>query len=406
MTESGIGTFENQDQEWMSPRFKEVFGYRDDEVPNTSAWWQEHIFPEDLPAVLDSFHSHVEHQKPYDQIVRYRHRNGSTVWIRCRGLAIRNENGDVIRMLGAHTDVTPLKKAEASKASVDEQLANTQEQLQMALEAANIGLWDWDMVTNEERLSDTWLKILGLKREDISSTLDDWLTRLHPEETERLQATLNEHITGKTERFIAEYRMRHANGSWVWMESNGQVIERSSDNTPLRMIGTMQDITERVTMQKKVEEERYRAEQALKIKTEFLATMSHEIRTPLNGIIGMTDIILSSNLEPTHREQLDIVQTCSENLLSIVNDVLDLSKIEAGKMELDCAAFDPRQLTDSVLGMFHSQLAHGSVELNGLVSAHVPYALYGDETRVRQIIINLISNALKFTDQGEVSLYA
>ena len=104
---------ERQDQEWMSPRFKELFGYRDDEIPNTSAWWMENIFPEDLAVALENFGRHLEDPNhPYDQIVRYRHRDGGTVWVRCRGLAIRNASGKAVRLLGCHTDVTALKRAE------------------------------------------------------------------------------------------------------------------------------------------------------------------------------------------------------------------------------------------------------------------------------------------------------
>ena len=104
---------ERQDQEWMSPRFKELFGYRDDEIANTSEWWQANIFPEDRDVALDNFAKHLaDPHHPYDQIVRYRHRDGSTVWVRCRGLAVRNERGEPIRLLGCHTDVTALKRAE------------------------------------------------------------------------------------------------------------------------------------------------------------------------------------------------------------------------------------------------------------------------------------------------------
>ena len=103
---------ERQDQEWMSPRFKELFGYRDDEIPNTSEWWQANIFPEDRDVALDNFAKHLaDRNHPYDQIVRYRHRDGGTVWVRCRGLAVRNERGEPIRLLGCHTDVTALKRA-------------------------------------------------------------------------------------------------------------------------------------------------------------------------------------------------------------------------------------------------------------------------------------------------------
>ncbi len=104
---------ENPREEWLSPRFKELFGYADDDVPNTSDWWQENIHPDDLQVALDNFEKHkTDPNHPYDQVVRYRHKDGSTVWVRCRGIAIRNEKGEAIRMLGAHTDLTDLKRTE------------------------------------------------------------------------------------------------------------------------------------------------------------------------------------------------------------------------------------------------------------------------------------------------------
>lgn len=121
---------ENPEAEWLSPRFKEVFGYSDDEVPNTSAWWQENIFPEDLEIALDNYEKHVaDPDHPYDQIVRYRHKDGSTVWVRCRGMAVRNGEGDPIRMIGAHTDVTPLMQMEETIADAYAQLAASNRQL-------------------------------------------------------------------------------------------------------------------------------------------------------------------------------------------------------------------------------------------------------------------------------------
>ena len=127
---------ENPDHEWLSPRFKTVFGYEEHEIPHTSTWWQENIFAEDLPAVLERAQAHLaDPEVPYDQIVRYHHKDGSTVWIRCRGLAIRDEDGTPVRMLGCHTDVTSIKEAELENKRQFEQLAELHEQLVQKNEA-------------------------------------------------------------------------------------------------------------------------------------------------------------------------------------------------------------------------------------------------------------------------------
>lgn len=129
------------EMEWMSPAFKELFGYADEEIPNTSAWWQEHIHPDDLPVALENFEQHLaDPAHPYDQIVRYSHKDGSTVWVRCRGVAVRDDDGAPLRLLGAHTDVTALKEAEAALEQTNEQLTAAlarAEERQAALEAAN-----------------------------------------------------------------------------------------------------------------------------------------------------------------------------------------------------------------------------------------------------------------------------
>ena len=132
---------ERQDQEWMSPRFKELFGYRDDEIPNTSEWWMANIFPEDRDLALDNFAKHLaDADHPYDQIVRYRHRDGSTVWVRCRGLAVRNEKGEPIRLLGCHTDVSALKRAEEDLRRQAEELLEAKDGAERANRAKSIFL--------------------------------------------------------------------------------------------------------------------------------------------------------------------------------------------------------------------------------------------------------------------------
>ena len=267
---------ERQDQEWMSPRFKDLFGYRDDEIPNTSEWWMANIFPEDRDLALDNFAKHLaDASHPYDQIVRYRHRDGGTVWVRCRGLAVRNEKGEPIRLLGCHTDVTALKRAE----------------------------------------------------EDLRSQ-------------------------------AAELR-----------------------------------------------EAKDAAERANRAKSIFLANISHEIRTPLNGVIGMTELLGETDLTPVQHDHLDAARESAEALLDIINDILDYSKIEAGKLVPEPYAFRLRERVEALVKSCAPRLHGRDVKLSHEVDADVPDGLVGDARLLRQVLANLLSNAVKFTRRGAIVLH-
>jgi PAS domain S-box-containing protein len=127
----------------MSKEFKALFGYTEDEVPNTSAWWQEHIFPDDAAAALVAYNNHITKGEPYNLVVRYRHKDGSTVWVRCRGIAKFNEQGVPVRMLGAHNDLTPLMR-------VQEELKRKEVVLDLLCSSALDGFWDWDIKSGKE----------------------------------------------------------------------------------------------------------------------------------------------------------------------------------------------------------------------------------------------------------------
>ena len=167
---------ENPEQEWLSPRFKAIFGYEDHEIPNTAAWWQENIFPEDLVVAIDNFNPHcADPNHPYDQIVRYRHKDGSTVWIRCRGLAIRDANGKALRMLGAHTNVTALKEAEGLRLESLERLVKertrelqkSETQFKTLLESAPDGVVVCDESGKIVLVNDETERLFGYKRDEL-----------------------------------------------------------------------------------------------------------------------------------------------------------------------------------------------------------------------------------------------
>ena len=254
---------ENPEHEWMSPEFWRLFGYDPADKAHKVSEWQDIIFPDDLETAVENFNRHLaDPAHPYDQVVRYRHADGHTVWVRCRGRAIRNAKGDPVRFIGAHNDLTAEKQAEE------------------------------------------------------------------------------------------------------------------------------------------------RARQANQAKTTFLANMSHEIRTPLNGVLGMAQLLSRTDLDERQRRFITILQSSGAALQSLIEDILDISRIEAGQLRLDPRPFAVRALFDSAAAAVRGAAELKNLSLECSLDPSLPQEAWGDEQRLRQILVNLLGNAVKFTHQGAVRLHA
>jgi two-component system sensor histidine kinase/response regulator len=198
-----------------------------------------------------------------------------------------------------------------------------------------------------------------------------------------------------------ERRFRRKDGSPVWVLENAILVE-GTDEEPTVIEGTLIDITDRKLMEKELHQAREAAEAANRAKSEFLATMSHEIRTPMNGILGMTDLVLETDLTAEQQDSLRLVKVSGESLLTIINDILDFSKIEAGKMELDSIPFSLRESLSQTMKAASFRAQQKGLELVYEVGPGITDALVGDPGRLRQVLTNMIGNAIKFTDSGEV----
>jgi PAS domain S-box-containing protein len=280
-------------------------------------------------------------------------------------------------------------------------LAASEERFALAVRGTNDGIWDWDIRTNEVFFSPRWKLMIGYEDHELPNAFSAFETRLHPEDHDRVMQTVNDYLYGSLDRYAVEFRFQHKDGSWRWILARGRAL-RDPEGKPYRMAGSHTDITEQKLSEEQLRHARLAAEAANRAKSAFLANMSHEIRTPMNGIIGMSELLLNTKLDPKQHEYLLMLKNSAESLLALLNDVLDFSKIEAGKMELDEQDFDLRHTIADTLLALGVRAMQKNLTLTHKVEEDVPVILLGDDGRLRQILINLVGNAIKFTDRGEI----
>jgi PAS domain S-box-containing protein len=284
-------------------------------------------------------------------------------------------------------------------------LRASEERWQLALQGNNDGLWDWNARTNEVFHSARWKQILGYQEHELPSRTQEWESRVHPEDLPRVQRELQDHLDRKTRFYITEYRIRTRDGSYIWVLARGQALWDEAGN-PVRMVGSHSDITERKLSEEALRRARDEAEAGNRAKSEFLANMSHEIRTPMAGVLGMIDLVLLTAITPQQKEYLETARYSADSLLVLLNEILDLSKIEAKRLDLAPVAFSIRQSVDGAVRLFAVRAQEKGLALTSTVAEDIPDMLVGDPLRIRQILLNLVGNAIKFTDAGSVTVRA
>jgi hypothetical protein len=324
-----------------------------------------------------------------------RAKDGSLYWVDSTILPLKNAEGQVVRYISVRVDVTGRKR-------IEQAMAESERRLALALSASQTGLWEWDVSNGTTYYSDTYGYLLGYNSSGANQDLPSWDKLIHPDDLEAVIGALDSHLDGHALIHSSEHRKRTSTGAWEWVHESGQVVERDAHGTPLRVIGTLQLVTERKESEAGLLRAMEAAEAANVAKSAFLANMSHEIRTPLNGVLGMLQLLKLTRLDQEQGGFVDTAYRSGEALLTLLNDLLDFSKIEAGRIELEAIDFDLRVLAEDVVELQASRGRDKGLEFACLVGADVPDRLRGDPTRLRQILNNLVSNAVKFTEHGEV----
>ncbi len=282
-------------------------------------------------------------------------------------------------------------------------LGAERQRLRQVMEVTGEGIWDWDIVNDQVSHNMSWCKMLGLGKEYLVHPVTQFSVLLHDEDHAAVMARIQNCLAGQGV-YRSEHRLRHADGHYLWVFDQGNVIERGLDGQPMRMLGSAVDITERKHGEQALDQARIAAETANRTKSEFLANMSHEIRTPMNGVMGMTQLLLDTPLNREQQEYAHIIYDSANHLLTIINDILDFSKIEAGRLTIEHVTIDLPEAVRQTVELMVTRAQDKGLALDYRIEPAIPRWLVGDPVRLRQVLLNFVGNAIKFTDTGAVTV--
>ena len=362
------------------------------EIPRPALF--EKIHPEDRDVPRDATRRALETRDGYKADFRIVRPDGGLRWVRSEGRVDRNERGDATRITGAIIDLT-------RERAFDGELRTAAERMALAEQTAGFGVWEVDLLLQTVTISEGLRRLNGLPDTGSNTFTLEAFNRA-ADDREHIDAVMaagdQAFLTGQP--FDIEVRLRRVDGEVRWQRIQGRPHYKNGQ--PWRLVGATLDITKEIEMRGSLEAARANAEAAARAKSDFLANMSHEIRTPMNGVIGMTGLLLETQLTPEQRDYAETVRHSSDALLTIINDILDFSKIEAGKLLIDRAPFDLRRVVEEVAELLAQQADAKGVDLIVHYAADAPAYFEGDADRLRQVLTNLVGNAVKFTSRGHV----
>ncbi len=377
-------------------RFCEIVGYSKAELIHLAVL--DVIHPDDRPQAKRDMTPllHGEISKLPNLQRRYRRKDGIVRWGLISAAIVHDSLGDY--SITVMLDITEQMLAEA-------ELRQSEERLSLVLKGAELGLWDWNPQTNAIIYDERSQRMLGYEPDEIPRQVENgFMALMHPDDRARVTALAMDHLHGSTPLYEAEFRLRAKNGDWRWFLGRGRVTQRDEHGRPVRVTGTHMDITARKQAEEALIAAKQAADAASRAKSDFLANMSHEIRTPMNIIIGMTQLALQMELGSKQRNYLEKVQRSAHLLLGIINDILDFSKIEAGKLTLETIEFRLDQVLTHLTDATLMKAQEKGLKLFSWIGSDVPTVLIGDPLRLSQILLNLVSNAIKFTAHGEIAV--
>lgn len=330
----------------------------------------------------------------YDEDLQLVTAKGNDIWVSVRGQAVF-ENGVCVKLLGSFQDIT-------EKVLAQHKITAHSQRMTLAADSAGFGVWEYNLNSDQVTWDDWMFKVYGVSANEVIVSYNLWEDSLHPDDKDETVSKLQLALQQKS-KFETQYRIIWPDQTIKHIKASAIVICDSAGEVTT-IIGVNYDVTERVQNEIALTKAKVQAEIAVKAKSEFFASMSHEIRTPMNGVLGMLDLLKDSKLNEEQKHRVGIAQQSATSLLSLINDVLDFSKIDANKLELENINFNFIEMLGDLVEAFAQQAQNKKLELILDVVDVKESLLLGDSNRIRQILTNLLSNAIKFTKEGAVTL--
>jgi PAS domain S-box-containing protein len=362
------------------------------------------IHPDDRELVNEAYQRSLEDHTTYNYIHRLLMHDGRIKYVREQGENFYAKDGTPQGSRGTVHDVTDEILLQEDLKLKNDALLEASARLELATHAAGIGIWVWDLTNNTLVWDAQMYKLYDIQewQSEVMLPCEFWRTCCHADDLERMETTLQAAIDNSIP-LDTSFRIYDLTGAEKYLHATA-IVKYDANNIPKYMIGINRDITMEENLTQNLTLSKVAAEKANKIKSDFLANMSHEIRTPLNGVIGLTELLLQTQLNPLQYEYLTKSETASRALLNVLNNILDYSKIEAHKLTLESTVFSLDDLIDNLIAMLSYKAEQKHLSLETQIDDSVPRTLIGDPLRLQQILTNLTVNALKFTESGYVRI--
>ncbi len=381
---------------YVSPSVHAMTGYTPEEFATLAP--SDYVHPEDQALVAAQFAGLTPDRPEVRSLHRVRHKAGRWMWVESDFRLVDAGEGPRTVLVRSR-DVTLRQESQQA-------LAASEARYRVLAETTSDVITQLGMDLRRQYVSPSCRRVLGYEPQEMLDVQPS--TRMHPEDGHGVRALALRLAAGEVEgdRATVTYRSLHKEGRWVWLETVMTLVRHEATGAPTSLICSLRDVTERRRAAENLERAKLEAEAAARAKADFVANMSHELRTPLTGIIGVHDLLRADpGLTAAQRRLADLAGEAGRSLLAIVNDVLDFSKVDAGQLALETVPFDLDDLIASCCGLAHEQLKTKPVTLSVVREPGLPRRYAGDPTRLRQILLNLLTNAVKFTERGRIALH-
>ena len=307
---------------------------------------------------------------------------------------VLDDEGNIYSFIAIKIDITERKK-------LFKELATEKRRLADIIKGTNAGTWEWNIPTGETQFNEIWAELIGYTLEELSPvSIETWTKFAHPDDLIVSAELLEKHFSGELPYYSFESRMRHKNGDWIWVLDRGKVHEWDKFGKPLLMSGTHLEITEQKRIEHALIVAKTEAEKANQAKSEFLSRMSHELRTPMNSILGFAQLMEMDELVPKHKKGVNHILNNGRHLLNLINEVLDISGIEAGRVSLSFVPVDLSRIIRESIDTIDPAARAMHVKFELIDAGHEPLFVKADHHRLRQVLINLFNNAVKYNREG------